>query len=74
MNLRICFKIINTTPSKFVCKRVEASKYEMEREEYKDIQRALKKIVSFEEKVAEEDVISITFNEYLDHMQEVTHE
>ena len=46
----------------------------MEREEYKDIQRALKKIVSFEEKVAEEDVISITLNEYLDHMQEVTHE
>ena len=74
MNLRICFKIINTTPSKFVCKRGEASKYEMEREEYKDIQKALKKIVSFEEKVAEEDVISITLNEYLDHMQEVTHE
>ena len=45
MNLRICFKIINTTPSKFVCKRVEASKYEMEREEYKDVQKALKKIV-----------------------------
>ena len=40
MNLRICFQIINTTPSKFVCKRVEASKYEMEREEYKDIQKA----------------------------------
>lgn len=69
MKLRICFKIINTTPSKFVCKRVEANKYEIEREEYKDIQRALKRIVSFEERVVEEDVIPITLNEYLDHKE-----
>ena len=48
MNLRICFKIINTTPSKFVCKRVEASKYEMEREEYKDIQKAYAEMFEYD--------------------------
>lgn len=74
MNLRICFKIINTTPSKFVCKRVETNKYQVARKEYKEIQDTLKKIVAFEEEIAEEDVIPITLNEYLDHMQEVTHE